>query len=232
MEARFNKLEDPSSRTSAMNVNLDESHGTHDDQNRRRAVATGFRDDTTDNEVETLLISTIVEAGMSRERIQIKCPAKPITHAFLQFTDSEERDKYMRSANMQKLELRERTIRISPAVDADERAQQKRMGYIKFCQNRKHEVPLAKIVLNRVKKHVTVEGQAVVRTCENGSLKYHKFQNIGKEVEDYTDDWLSKKKKLVASTLSSRIVGIRRRNERRTTSSHERNALYKDHQEK
>ena len=49
-----------------------------------------------------LLISTIFEAGMSTERIQIKCPAKPITHAFLQFTDSEERDKYIRSASMQK----------------------------------------------------------------------------------------------------------------------------------
>ena len=63
LEAILNKLEDPSSTTSAMN-------GTHDDQNRRRAVATGFRDDTTENEVETLLISTIVAAGMSKERFQ------------------------------------------------------------------------------------------------------------------------------------------------------------------
>ena len=82
-------------------MNFDDSHGTQDDQNRRSAAATGFRDDTTANEVETLLISTIVKAGTSKERIQIKCPAKPVTHAFLQFTDSEERDKYIRSANMQ-----------------------------------------------------------------------------------------------------------------------------------
>ena len=81
-------------------MNVDEFHRMQDDQNRRRAVATGFRDDTTENEVETSLISTIVEAGMSKERIQVKCPAKPITHAFLQFTGSEEREKYIRSANM------------------------------------------------------------------------------------------------------------------------------------
>ena len=37
--------------------------------------------------------------------------------------------------------------------------------------------------------------------------------------------------KYVASTVSSRIVEIRRRNERRTTSSHERKTLFKDQQE-
>ena len=37
-------------------------------------------------------------------------------------------------------------------------------------------------------------------------------------------------KKLVASTVSSRIAGIRRQNEKRTTSSHERKTLYKDQQ--
>ena len=48
-----------------------------------------------------LLLKSIFDAGMSKDTIQIKCPAKPITHAFLQFTDSEERDKFFRSANMQ-----------------------------------------------------------------------------------------------------------------------------------
>ena len=89
-----------------MNMNVGEFHRMQEDQKKRRAVATGFRDDTTENEVETLLImiSTIVEAGMSKERIQIKCHGTPITHAFLQMTESEERDKYIRSANMQKRE--------------------------------------------------------------------------------------------------------------------------------
>ena len=161
----------------------DEFHRMQDDLNRIRATATGFRDDTTENEVEILLTSAIVEVGMSKERIQIKCPAKPITHAFLQCTDSEERDKYIRSANMQKRELIES---ITCAMDADERFQE-RLGYIKCCLNKKHEIPL-----NRVKKHVSVRGQEVVRTCENGSPKYHQFQNVEKEVEAYTDYRLSK----------------------------------------
>ena len=113
LEARLHSLEDPSSRTNAMDTNNDEFHRMQEDQNKRRAVATGFCDETTEEDVEILLTSTIVDAGMSKDKIQIKCPAKPITHAFLQFTDSEERDKHIRSANMQRRELRERKVRMS-----------------------------------------------------------------------------------------------------------------------
>ena len=76
-------------------------------------------------------------------------------------------------------------------MDAEERFQQ-RLGYVKFCPSKKHEIPLTKITLNRTKKHVSIEGQIVIRTCENVFPKYHKFQNIEKEVEEYTDDWLPK----------------------------------------
>ena len=44
-----------------------------------------------------------------------------------------------------------------------------------------------------MQKHVSVEGQTVIGTCENGSLKYHQFQNIEKEVVEYTEERLSKK---------------------------------------
>ena len=67
---------------------------------------------------------------------------------------------------MQRKRIEREKKRISTAMDADERFQQKKLGYIKFCPNKKHEIPLAKITLNRVEKHVSVEGQVVVRTCE------------------------------------------------------------------
>ena len=51
-----------------------------------------------------------------------------------------------------------------------------------------------------------------------------------KEVEDHTDDRLSKK--FVALIVRSRIVGIRRRNEKWTSSSHERTFFYTDQQDK
>ena len=41
-------------------------------------------------------------------------------------------------------------------------------------------------------KYVSVDGQVVVRTCENGSLKYDKYHDIETEVEECTKKWLAK----------------------------------------
>ena len=49
-------------------------------------------DDTTEQDVQHLLEETIITIGMSTEQILIKCPAKPITHTFLQFIDNDERE--------------------------------------------------------------------------------------------------------------------------------------------
>ena len=124
-------LEDPNSRGSETKANDMEGNKTQEDQNQRTAVMTGFHDDTTQQEEQETLKETITAIGMSTDQILIKCPAKPITHAFLQFTDTDERDKFVRSANIFKKELRGRKIRISPAMDAEERFHQKRLGYFK-----------------------------------------------------------------------------------------------------
>ena len=76
-------------------MNIDESQQMQEDQNKTRTVAAGFDEDTTEQEIKDLLTSSIIETGMSPE---FRCPAKPITHAFLQFIDIDERDKYIRSA--------------------------------------------------------------------------------------------------------------------------------------
>ena len=89
-------LEDPNNRGSEMKANGIEGNSSQENQNQRRAVPTGFHDDTTEREVEHLLKETIIAIGMSMEQIQIKCPAKPITHALLQFTDTDETDKFVR----------------------------------------------------------------------------------------------------------------------------------------
>ena len=48
---------------------------------------------------------------MSTENAKIECLAKPITHAFIYFKDNDERNKYVRSANMLRKELRGRKIK-------------------------------------------------------------------------------------------------------------------------
>ena len=53
------------------------------------------------------------------EQIQIRCPTKPITHAFLQIKDNDEVNNLVRSANIFKRELRGGKIKISPAIDTE-----------------------------------------------------------------------------------------------------------------
>ena len=91
IEARFARLEDADKRTNTKNLSVDELHQLQEDQNKTRAEAAGFHENTTEQEAKDLLANTITEAGMSLERVHIKCPAKPITQAFLQFSDSDER---------------------------------------------------------------------------------------------------------------------------------------------
>ena len=64
---------------------------------------------------------------------------------------------------------------------------------------------------------MSVKGQIVVKTCQSGSPKYIKYQDIEPEVEDQIEKRQSKK--LIATTVSSRETGQRRRNEGKTTRS-------------
>ena len=127
---------------------------------------------------------------MEKERIE--CTAKPITHAFIHFKNDEERNKFVRSANMLKKELRGRKLKISRSMDADERFHKKRMGYVKYCIHEKHNIPLDSITTNWTLKHISVKGQIVVKTYQCGNLTYIKYQDIETDVEGQMEKWQSK----------------------------------------
>ena len=83
---------------------IEELKGAHADRNQGKAVITGFHSETSEPEVIQLLKESITEIGMTIENARIECSAKPITHAFIHFKNDEERNKYVRSANMLKKE--------------------------------------------------------------------------------------------------------------------------------
>ena len=68
-------------------------------------------------------------------------------------------------------------------MDADERFHQKRMEYVKYCIHEKHNIHLDSITTNRTLKHISVNGQIVVKTCQSGNLTCIKYQDIDAEVE-------------------------------------------------
>ena len=84
-------------------------------KNRRKMGNSGKPEE----QVERLR-ETITEIAISTENVKIKCPAKLITYAFIDFNDNDERNKNVRSATMLRKELRGRKIQISQSMDAEE----------------------------------------------------------------------------------------------------------------
>ena len=105
--------------------------------NQGETVMAGLHNETTESEVANTLKEMMKEIGMEFEKVKLVCPAKPITHAFIYFENDNERNKFIRSANMLKKELRGRKIRITRSMEAEERFYNKRIGYVKSCINTK-----------------------------------------------------------------------------------------------
>ena len=169
-----------------------EDNKNHVDENQGKTVITGFHSETTESEVTQLLREMINELGMDFGSARIECSATPITHAFIHFMNDGDRNKFIRSANMLKKELRGRKIKITRSMDAEERFHNKRMGYVKYWIHTKLNIPLSLISLNWTSKHVSVKGQIVVKTCQSGSLKFSKYQYVEEEVEEQMQKWQTK----------------------------------------
>ena len=69
-------------------------------------------------------------------------------------------------------------------MDAEERLQNKRMGYVKYCIHMKHNVPLESITTNWTMKYGSIKGQIVVKTVQSVNLKYVKYQDVEAEVDE------------------------------------------------
>ena len=102
-------------------------------------------------------------------------------------------------------------------MDAEERFHNTRMGCVKYFLHTRHNILLSLISLNWTSKYVSVKGQIVVKTCQSGSLKFSKYQDVEDEVEEQMQKMADKK--LIATTVSSREKGIISREEGGTTSS-------------
>ena len=121
----------------------EDNNKEHVDENQRKTVIIGFHSETTESEVTKLLREMINEIGMDFGRAKVECPAKPITHAFIHFMDNGDRNKFIRSANMLKKELRGRTVEITRSLGTEDRFHNIRMGYVKYCIYTSHNIPLS-----------------------------------------------------------------------------------------
>ena len=191
-ENKFNKIDERLMDMKKKILDLDKKYENRSEDNKHgnvianqsETVMTGLHKETTESEVAVMLKEMMKEIGMDFESVKLVCPAKPITHAFIYFENDNKRNKFIRSANMLQRELRGRKIRITRSMEAEERFYNKRIGHVKSCINKKYGVPLYSISLNWTTKHVSVKGQIVVKTCQGGSLKFSKYQDVEDEVDE------------------------------------------------
>ena len=139
-----------------------------------KAVVHGFKQEAKEQEVKRIVPKIIIETGM-KEKHWIDYPAIPLTHVFVR-----------------KYDLEERTIKISEALEPEQRFEKKRLGYIKYAINKSTGIHLHWIKLNLEKRSVLVNGQLVARVENDGLLKYYKYEDIEKEVQELMNKWLTK----------------------------------------
>ena len=84
---------------------------------------------------------------------------------------------------MRKYDLDGRRIKISPALEPDEKFDRKRLGYVKCVLHREKVIALHWIKMNLQRKTITINGQTVVMVDASGQLRYDRYEDIEKEVQ-------------------------------------------------
>ena len=164
------------------------------DRNQGKAVITGFHNETSESEVIQLLKESTTEIGMTIENARIECPAKPITHAFIHFKNDDERNKYVRSANMLRKEVRGRKLEVSRSIIGRRgKISSKKNGVRQILHSCETQHPSRSDNYELdFEAHIS-RSQIVVKTCQSGHLKYIKYQDIETEVERQIEKRQSKK---------------------------------------
>ena len=111
--------------------------------------------------------------------------SKFITQPFIHF-----KDKWWEEQTCQiNTFVEERIEREQDKYIAINRFHPKRKVYVKCSIHTRHSFLLNSISLKWISKYVSVNGQIVVRTCQSGSFKYHKYQDGEPEVEEQMEGW-------------------------------------------
>ena len=154
-------------------------------------VSPRFKTESKEEDVKTIVMQVIKATGMKEKHV-VDYPAIPITHVLVEFGDTRTRDRFVRSANMRKYDLDGRRIKISPALEPDEKFDRKRLGYVKCVLHREKEIALHWINMNLQRKTITINGQTVVMIDASGQLRYNRYEDIEKEVQKLMETWLTK----------------------------------------
>ena len=135
----------------------------------------GFEAESKEEKVKSVIVDPMKATGMTEE-YTIDCPAIPITDASVDFQNMKIRDRHVRSANMRKIELDGRRIKISPVWKQKKDSTEKDWD----------------IHMSYEKKSITIDGQLIAKIDTTGKLRYNKYEDVDEEVQTLMKKWLSK----------------------------------------
>ena len=84
---------------------------------------------------------------------------------------------------MRKYELDGRRIKISPALELDERFDRKRLGYVKCVLHKEKGIALHWIQMSYPKKSTMIYGTIIAMIDASGMLRYNKYEDVDEEVQ-------------------------------------------------
>ena len=93
---------------------------------------------------------------------------------------------------MRKYELEERTIKISEALEPEQRFEKKKIGLHQVCHKQKRRNTFTLDKAESGKRSVFVNGQLAARVENDGLLKYYKYEDVEDEVQELMNKWLTK----------------------------------------
>ena len=118
------------------------------------------------------------------------CPAKPITHAFLQFKTEKDRNGFL--------------TRFKPDFNPEERYLQRQLEFATYYLITTCEIPLNRIRIDGEQQQISVQCMIVVTTKPDGTLEFHKHEAIREQIDE---KWISGRQKLIRKTVSSHQKG-------------------------
>ena len=195
IEGHTNTLEAMQTRINALERNDgSSSSGSHQGkaQNSVRAVATGFTESSTAEEVRQFFPLVIKEHVMEESLEDTQCPANPNTHSFLPLKTEKDRREFLRLTSRQQYAIEQRTV---PDLNPEERYLQTQLGFAKNYPNTTCEIPLNRMRINREQKHISAQGVIVITTRSDGTLKFHSPEAIREQIVERMDQRTRKKQK-------------------------------------
>ena len=183
IDARIDALENSKSSSSS-------GCRKRNEHNSVRVVAIGFTESSNEEEVRELLQGMIKKHAMEESLEDTHCPAKPITHAFLQFNTGMDRNGFLRLTSRQQHTIEQWTIRFRPDLNPEVRYLQKQLRFAKYYLNTTCEIPLNKIRIDSKQKQISV--QVMITTKPDGTLTFHKHEAIREQIDEKMDQWTTK----------------------------------------